>query len=125
MGTKLFVGNLSFEVSENDLQDLFAQAGSVSSVNLMQDRGTGRSRGFGFVEMATEADTAKAISMFSGKEFKGRALTVNEARPREERPSGGGGYRGGGGGGRGHGGRRGQPRDSTTNPLVGQLAPER
>jgi RNA recognition motif-containing protein len=88
MGTKLFVGNLSFEVSENDLQDLFAQAGSVSSVNLMQDRGTGRSRGFGFVEMATEADTAKAISMFSGKEFKGRALTVNEARPREERPSG-------------------------------------
>ncbi len=106
MGTKLFVGNLSFEVSENDLQDLFAQAGSVSSVNLMQDRGTGRSRGFGFVEMATEADTAKAISMFSGKEFKGRALTVNEARPREERPSGGGGYRGGGGGGRGYGGRR-------------------
>jgi RNA recognition motif-containing protein len=105
MGTKLFVGNLSFEVSENDLQDLFAQAGSVSSVNLMQDRGTGRSRGFGFVEMATEADTAKAISMFSGKEFKGRALTVNEARPREERPSGGG-YRGGGGGGRGYGGRR-------------------
>ena len=109
MGTKLFVGNLSFEVSENDLQDLFAQAGSVSSVNLMQDRGTGRSRGFGFVEMATEADTAKAITMFSGKEFKGRALTVNEARPREERPSGGGGYRGGGGGGgggRGYGGRR-------------------
>ncbi len=108
MGTKLFVGNLSFEVSENDLQDLFAQAGSVSSVNLMQDRGTGRSRGSGFVEMANEADTAKAISMFSGKEFKGRALTVNEARPREERPSGGGGYRGGGGGGggRGYGGRR-------------------
>src|SRR5256712_12638475 len=98
MGTKLFVGNLSFEVSENDLQDLFAQAGSVSSVNLMQDRGTGRSRGFGFVEMANEADTAKAISMFSGKEFKGRALTVNEARPREERPSGGGR-----GGGRGYG----------------------
>src|SRR5260370_40634826 len=92
MGTKLFVGNLSFEVSENDLQDLFAQAGSVSSLNLMQDRGTGRSRGFGFVEMATEADTAKAITVFSGKEFKGRARTVNEARPREERPRGGRGH---------------------------------
>ena len=91
MGTKLFVGNLSFDVTENDLQDLFAQAGSVNSVNIMQDRATGRSRGFGFVEMASEADTAKAISMFSGKDFKGRALTVNEARPREERPSGGGG----------------------------------
>jgi cold-inducible RNA-binding protein len=105
MGTKLFVGNLSFDVIENDLQDLFAQAGSVNSVDIMQDRATGRSRGFGFVEMATEADTAKAISMFNGKDFKGRALTVNEARPREERGGGGGGYRGGGGGGyRGGGG---------------------
>jgi cold-inducible RNA-binding protein len=108
MGTKLFVGNLSFEVTENDLQDLFAQAGAVISVNVMQDRATGRSRGFGFVEMATEADTAKAISMFSGKDFKGRALTVNEARPREDRGGGGGGgYRGGGGGrDRGYDGRR-------------------
>ena len=107
MGTKLFVGNLSFEVTENDLQDLFAQAGAVISVNVMQDRATGRSRGFGFVEMATEADTAKAISMFSGKDFKGRALTVNEARPREERGGRGGGYRGGGGGrDRGYDGRR-------------------
>ena len=111
MGTKLFVGNLSFDVTENDLQDLFAQAGSVNSVNIMQDRATGRSRGFGFVEMATEADSAKAISMFSGKDFKGRALTVNEARPREERSGGfreGGGYRGGSGGyrGGGSGGRR-------------------
>jgi RNA recognition motif-containing protein len=104
MGTKLFVGNLSFDVIENDLQDLFAQAGSVNSVDIMQDRTTGRSRGFGFVEMASEADTAKAISMFNGKEFKGRALTVNEARPREERGGGGGGgYRGGGGGGGGGG----------------------
>src|SRR5215510_15134383 len=106
MGTKLFVGNLSFDVSENDLQDLFAQAGSVNSVNIMQDRATGRSRGFGFVEMATEADSAKAISMFSGKDLKGRALTVNEARPKEERSGGfreGGGYRGGGGGYRGGG----------------------
>ncbi len=109
MGTKLFVGNLSFDVTENDLQDLFAQAGSVTSVNLMQDRATGRPRGFGFVEMASEADTTKAISMFNGKDFKGRPLTVNEARPREERGGGGGGYRGGhggGGGGRGYGGRR-------------------
>lgn len=107
MGTKLFVGNLSFDVTENDLQDLFAQAGSVNSVNIMQDRTTGRSRGFGFVEMASEADTQKAISMFAGKDLRGRALTVNEARPREERGGGGGGYRGGGGGrGRDYGGRR-------------------
>ena len=105
MGTKLFVGNLSFDVIENDLQDLFGQAGSVNSVDIMQDRTTGRSRGFGFVEMATEADSAKAISMFNGKELKGRALTVNEARPREDRGGGGGGggYRGGGGGGGGGG----------------------
>lgn len=111
MGTKLFVGNLSFDVIENDLQDLFAQAGSVNSVDIMQDRATGRSRGFGFVEMASEEDSAKAISMFNGKEFKGRALTVNEARPREDRGGGGGGggsrgggYRGGSGGGGGGGG---------------------
>ena len=111
MGTKLFVGNLSFDVTENDLQDLFAQAGSVNSVNIVQDRATGRPRGFGFVEMATEADATKATSMFSGKDFKGRALTVNEARPREKRSGGfrvGGSYRGGGGGygGGGRGGRR-------------------
>src|SRR5258706_14457 len=108
MGTKLFVGNLSFDVTENDLQDLFAQAGTVNSVNVMQDRATGKPRGFGFVEMASEEDMTKAISMFNGKDFKGRALTVNEARPREERGGGGGGggggYRGGGGvGGRGGG----------------------
>ena len=111
MGNKLFVGNLSFDVSENDLQDLFAQAGSVNTVNLMQDRATGRPRGFGFVEMASDADATNAVSMFNGKEFKGRALTVNEARPREERGGsggggggGGGGYRGGGSGGGGGGG---------------------
>jgi len=106
MGTKLFVGNLSFDVTENDLQDLFAQAGSVSTVNIMQDRATGRARGFGFVEMSSDADAQKAITMFNGKDFQGRALTVNEARPREERSGGGGGggYRGGGGGGRGGGG---------------------
>src|SRR5688572_32145490 len=105
MGNKLFVGNLSFDATENDLQDLFAQAGAVSSVNIMQDRATGRARGFGFVEMASDADAQNAISMFNGKDFKGRALTVNEARPREERSGGGGGgrYRGGGGGGGGRG----------------------
>jgi RNA recognition motif-containing protein len=86
---------------------LFAQAGAITSINLMQDRETGRPRGFGFVEMATDADAAKAISMLNGKDFKGRALTVNEARPKEER-GGGGGYRGGGGDGRdrGYGGQR-------------------
>jgi len=116
MGNKLFVGNLSFDATENDLQDLFAQAGPVNSVNIMQDRATGRARGFGFVEMASDADAEKAISMFNGKDFQGRALTVNEARPREERSGGGGGgyrggggggYRGGGGGGGGGGGRGG------------------
>jgi cold-inducible RNA-binding protein len=107
MGTKLFVGNLSFDVTENDLQDLFSQAGSVSAVDILQDRSTGRSRGFGFVEMANEADTAKAISMLNGKDFKGRPLTVNEARPREERSGGGGGGSRGGGGGGGGGGYRG------------------
>ena len=105
MGNKLFVGNLSFDATENDLQDLFSQAGAVSSVNIMQDRATGRARGFGFVEMASDADAQKAITMFNGKDLHGRALTVNEARPREDRGGGGGGggggYRGGGGGGGG------------------------
>ncbi len=101
MATKLFVGNLTFDITENDLQDLFSQAGMVKTVNIMQDRATGRSRGFGFVEMGSQEEANKAISMFHQKDFKGRALTVNEARPREERPPGGGGYRGGGGGGGG------------------------
>src|SRR2546430_6044895 len=105
MATKLFVGNLPFTVTENDLQDHFAQAGSVIAVNIMQDRATGRSRGFAFVEMGSQEDANKAISMFHQKDFQGRPLTVNEARPREERPGGGGGggggYGGGGGGGRG------------------------
>src|SRR5213083_478698 len=101
MATKLFVGNLPFTVTENDLQDHFAQAGSVVSVNIMQDRATGRSRGFAFIEMASPADAEKAISMFHQKDFQGRPLTVNEARPREERPPGSGGRtfnRGPGGG---------------------------
>src|SRR2546428_8233228 len=107
MASKLFVGNLPFTATENDLQDHFAQAGAVIAVNVMQDRSTGRSRGFAFVEMGSQDDANKAISMFHQKDFQGRALTVNEARPREERPSGGGGGYGGGGGGGGRGGRGG------------------
>ncbi len=104
MATKLFVGNLPFTATENDLQDHFAQAGAVVAVNVMQDRATGRSRGFAFVEMGSQDDANKAINMFHQKDFQGRALTVNEARPREDRPAGGGysggrGGRGGGGGG--------------------------
>jgi RNA recognition motif-containing protein len=91
MASKLFVGNLSFQTTENDLQDYFAQAGAVVAVNIMQDRATGRSRGFAFVEMGNQEDANKAITMFNKKEFQGRPLTVNEARPREDRPPGGGG----------------------------------
>lgn len=109
MSNKLFVGNLSFNMTENDLQDAFAAFGTVTEANLMMDRMTGRPRGFGFVTMATPEDAQKAIEGLNGKEVDGRALTVNIARPREERPSGGGGggrrggggYGGGGGGGRG------------------------
>ena len=109
MPTKLYVGNLSFNTTENDLQDLFATVGPVTEVLLMQDRVTGKSRGFGFVTMATEQDAANAVSQFHGKSVEGRALTVNEARPREERSGGGGGgsrggYGGGGGGGYSGGG---------------------
>src|ERR1044071_8420573 len=95
MSAKLFVGNLSFAVMENELQDLFAQAGTVVSVSVLQDKFTGKGRGFGFVEMSSDQEAQKAIELFHGKEFQGRNLTVNVARPREER--GGGGYRGGGG----------------------------
>ena len=101
MGTKLYVGNLSFNTTETDLQDLFAQAGAVQDVMLMQDKFTGKSRGFAFVTMATEQEAQNAITQFNGKTVEGRALTVNEARPREARPPGGGG---GGGGGYGRGG---------------------
>ena len=106
MASKLFVGNLPFNATENDLQDYFAQAGAVVGVNIMQDRATGRSRGFAFIEMGSQEDATKAIGMFHQKDFQGRPLTVNEARPREERPPGGGGGGGGGGyrGGRGGGG---------------------
>ena len=101
MATKLFVGNLPFTTTENDLQDLFAQAGAPISVNVMQDRATGRSRGFAFVEMGSQEEANKAIEMFHQKDFQGRPLTVNEARPREDRPPGGGGGDGGGRGARG------------------------
>jgi RNA recognition motif-containing protein len=104
MSTKLFVGNLSFNVTENDLQDAFAAFGTVTEVNLMLDRVTNRPRGFAFVTMSSKEEADKAIQAMNGKQLDGRALTVNEARPREERPprSGGGGY--GGGGDRGYGG---------------------
>ena len=100
METKLYVGNLSYSTTESELTELFAQAGTVKSVALITDRETGRSRGFGFVEMGTQEEAQKAISMFNGNQLGDRALTVNFARPREER--GGGGFEslGGGGGGR-------------------------
>jgi len=127
MGNKLYVGNLSYEVQDRDLQELFAQYGTVSSAKVVMDRDTGRSKGFGFVEMSTDAEAEGAISALNGQEVSGRALTVNEARPKEDRGGdrprgggrsfGGGGYSGGGGGygggrggdrgGRGGGGRRG------------------
>ena len=118
MSTKLFVGNINHDATENDLQDHFAAAGTVLSVNIVQDRVTGRSRGFGFVEMASQEEAQKAIASLHNKEFQGRQLTVNEARPREEKPYGGGGgggggrggYRGGGGGGGGRGGDYGRRR---------------
>jgi RNA recognition motif-containing protein len=109
METKLYVGNLAYSTTEEDLQSLFAQAGTVKSVALIKDRETGRSKGFGFVEMENQAETEKAISMFHGSMLNDRALTVNIARPREERPRGGGNRfdRGGGGGGGRDGGRGG------------------
>jgi RNA recognition motif-containing protein len=88
MQTKLYVGNLSYSTTDSDLSELFAQAGTVKSVAVITDRETGRSRGFGFVEMATQEEAQKAISMFNGKEMDNRALTVNFARPREERGGG-------------------------------------
>src|SRR5438132_1522657 len=84
--TRLFVGNLSYQTAENDLQDYFSQAGVVTSVNLMLDKMTGKSRGFAFIEFADATEANKAIEQFHNKEFQGRALTVNIARPREERP---------------------------------------
>ena len=103
MSNKLFVGNLSFNTTENDLQDAFAAHGTVLETNLMMDRMSGRPRGFAFVTMSTPEEAQKAIAALNGAQVDGRALTVNVARPREERPAGGGGG-GGGGGRRGYGG---------------------
>jgi len=90
MNNKLFVGNLSFKTTENDLQDAFAAHGTVTETNLMVDRATQRPRGFAFVTMASDEEARKAVDAMNGKELDGRALTVNVARPREERPGGGG-----------------------------------
>jgi RNA recognition motif-containing protein len=116
MSTKLYVGNLAFQTTSQELQELFATAGTVESASVVEDRDTGRSRGFAFVEMSTKEEAAAAIDQFNGKEVGGRALKVNEAKPRENRSGGGGGRgfggnrggfggnRGGGGGGRSSGG---------------------
>jgi len=110
LGKKLYVGNLSYDVSSSDLQNLFASFGTVTSAEVIQDRGTGRSKGFGFVEMGNDDEAQAAIKGLNGQDHNGRPLTVNEARPREERGGGGGPRRGGGGrggygGGHGGGGR--------------------
>lgn len=113
MSTKLFVGNISFNTTENSLQDAFAAFGTVVEANLMMDRATGKPRGFGFVTMSSADEAQRAIEGMHGANLDGRPLTVNVARPREERPAGGGGgggYRGGGGGGGGYRGDRGGDR---------------
>lgn len=100
MSTKLYVGNLSFDTSSQDLETMFAQAGTVQSASIVEDRDTGRSRGFGFVEMSSKEEAQTAIASFDGKDLDGRNLKVNEAKPRENRSGGGGGgFNGGGGGG--------------------------
>jgi len=108
MSTKLYVGNLSFRTTSDDLKEAFSQAGTVESASVIEDRETGRSRGFGFVEMATPEEAAAAIEQFNGKDLGGRNLTVNEAKPKADRGGGGGrGYGGGGGRDRDRGGDRG------------------
>ncbi|MEP6850272.1 MAG: RNA-binding protein [Acidobacteriota bacterium] len=107
MSTKLYVGNISFNTSNQDLNDIFGAIGTVESANIIEDRETGRSRGFGFVEMASKEDAENAIAQLNGKEVDGRELKVNEAKPQESRGGGGGGGRGGYGGGGGGGGRGG------------------
>jgi cold-inducible RNA-binding protein len=118
MATKLYVGNLSFRTTSEELREAFASVGTVESASVIEDRETGRSRGFAFVEMATPEEATAAIEAFNGKDFGGRNLTVNEAKPRTDRGGGGGrggygGGRGGGGGGRGgYGGGGGRDRDN-------------
>lgn len=112
MGRKLYVGNLSFQATDRDLQDLFSQAGTCESASVITDRATGQSRGFGFVEMSSDEEVEQAIQKFDGQDFMGRPLKVNEAREQQGRGGGGGGGRrgGGGGGGGGGGARRGWER---------------
>jgi RNA recognition motif-containing protein len=104
MGSKLYVGNLSYGTSSSDLEQLFGQHGTVQSAEVIADRETGRSKGFGFVQMASDEEAQAAIAALNGQQHDGRALTVNEAKPREDRPRGGGGGGGGGRGGYGGGG---------------------
>ena len=104
MGKKLYVGNLTYGVTDSALEQMFAPYGTVESAQVIMDRDTGRSKGFGFVEMKTDQEAQAAIAALSGKDHDGRALTVNEARPREDRGGGGRGGHGGGGGGGGRGG---------------------
>lgn len=106
MAKKLYVGGLSYDTVENTLKDLFSQAGTVESATIIMDRMSGRSKGFGFVEMSSDEEAQKAIEMFNGKELDGRNITVNEARPMESRPPRGGGFGGRGGGRGGFGGGR-------------------
>lgn len=109
MAKKLYVGNLPWSTTNDDLSQLFGQHGAVTSASVLSDKMTGRSRGFGFVEMENDADAEAAIAALNGQEYQGRKMVVNEARPMEDRPprrSGGGGYGGGHGGGGGYGGRR-------------------
>ena len=110
MSTKLYVGNLSFQTTSQELQQLFGQAGTVQSASVMEDRDTGRSRGFAFVEMSSQEEATSAIDQFNGKEVGGRALKVNEAKPRENRGGGRGFSDNRGGGYGGNGGRRSEPR---------------
>jgi RNA recognition motif-containing protein len=104
MGKKLYVGNLPFSATEQALVDAFSQCGTVESAKIITDRDTGRSKGFGFVEMASDTEAQAAISKFNGADYEGRSMTVNEARPMAPRAAGGGGGFGGGGGGGGRGG---------------------
>ena len=103
MGKKLYVGNLGYDVSTSDLEQMFSAHGTVESAQVIEDRATGRSKGFGFVEMSSATEAEAAINALNGQDHGGRALTVNEAKPREPRSGGRGGYGGGGGGGRGYG----------------------
>jgi RNA recognition motif-containing protein len=107
MGKKLYVGNLPFTATDQDLNDMFSQTGQVTSAKVIMDRESGRSKGFGFVEMNTDEEAANAVTQFNGADFNGRPIVVNEARPMEPRTGGGGGGRGGFGGGGGGGGGRG------------------